>query len=238
MSRRPVPTVANDFSEALAYLIKTGAVAKSPSADLVANAKKIHQATHSLIVWRFRLKKLTDHSRMFVEEIASDALQILPQILLGYGKPAKLLTRGIIENVLRHVYFADHPIEFKKMNDHKKWYMTMDSLFEYAKTHPDLADLEAQYDAIAKLSSLYSSLSGGIHGRTVSDLEMRQALSKIKYDDVLARHHVTDVQACAAATNFILAVFHKDQMHRFQQEDKRAILRTMPPSARKLWRNC
>src|SRR5258707_11561346 len=127
----------------------------------------MHRATFNLILWRFRLSGLPTHGQVFIEEIASDALQILPQILMGYGKTAKLLTRGIVENTLRHLYFSDHPIEFGRMNSEPKWYVKMEELFEYAKIHPILRQTERKFDAMSRLSSLHSELSAGVHGRQV-----------------------------------------------------------------------
>ena len=36
-------------------------------------------------------------------------------------------------------------------------------------------------------------------------------------------------------SNFLLAVFHRQKMAKFDLEDRRIILRTMPPRARQVW---
>ncbi|QOZ66617.1 hypothetical protein [Bradyrhizobium arachidis] len=172
MAKRPINVI-------VAYLKQKQIVSHSPSATMLLNARHIHELTYSLILWRFRLKGLPVHSNVFIEEIASDALQILPQIMMGYSKTAKLLIRGIIENVLRHIYFADHPIEFGYMNSDKKWFLPFDELASYAKRHPEYVKTERKVAAIEQLISLYKDLSGGVHGRSVRDLEMRTALKKI-----------------------------------------------------------
>src|ERR1700674_4341730 len=128
MAKRSHPSVATDLAAVLAYLKERGIVPATPQPTLLENAKKIHRATYSLVLWRFRLRGLPDRGKVFIEEIASDALQILPQCLMGYGKTTKLLTRGIVENVLRHLYFSDHAIEFHKMNQEQKWFLTMAEL--------------------------------------------------------------------------------------------------------------
>src|ERR1700678_1705829 len=136
MSKLPIAAIIEDFAEVLELLQQRGIAPASPSAEFLRIAKVIHENTYSLILWRFRLPHLPEHSKVFVEEIASDALQVLPQVLMGYSKTAKLLIRGISENVLRHIYFSDHPIEFGRMNREKKWFMTQDQLCDYAKNHP------------------------------------------------------------------------------------------------------
>lgn len=235
MAKQAIPSVAADFALVMSFLKDRGVVPLAPSTTLVNSAKRIHQATYSLILWRFRLKNLSEHGKVFVEEIASDALQILPQVLMGYGKTAKLLTRGIVENTLRHLYFSDHPVEFARMNRDAKWYVRMDDLFDYARIHPTFLDAEKKFDAINRLSTLYSELSAGIHGRQVRDLEMRIALNKISYSDQAAGKEVQLVERCAAITNFLLAAFHHSKTVSFELEDRRIILRTMPPRARQAW---
>jgi hypothetical protein len=236
MSKRPITSANNDFSEVLAFLQEKGIVPEQPNQLLVQTAKKVHGFTYSLILWRFRLRSIPPHGQVFVEEIASDALQLLPQIMMGYGKPAKLLTRGIIENTLRHLYFLDHPIEFQRMNREAKWFLTIDALIDYGKNHPVFFRTESRFDAFNQISSLYSDLSAGIHGRSVRDLEMRAALRKIEYDQSSASIEAEFVRRCAEASNFVLSMIHRERMERFQQEDRRIILRTMPTRARGLWR--
>jgi hypothetical protein len=229
------PSLTNDLKEVVAFLKGRNLIPSVGSAKLMDNVRRIHSATYSLILWRFRLKGLKPHGKPFIDEIASDALQILPQVLLGYGKTVKLLTRGIIENSLRHIYFSDHPIEFQKMNE-KKWFMPMAELFTYAKTHPKFTGAEKRFDAINRLSTLYSDLSAGVHGQAVADLEMRISLRRIAYSDSLAKDDVMLVERCAAASNFVLAIFHAQTLANLQPEDQLIILQTMPSRARKAWR--
>jgi hypothetical protein len=202
---------------------------------MLENAKRIHRATFSLILWRFRLKAIPPHGKVFIEEIASDALQILPQVLMGYGKTAKLLIRGIIENTLRHLYFSDHPIEFERMNREQKWYVRLEDLFDYAKIHPSFLRTESKFDAINRLASLHSELSAGVHGRQVQDLEMRLALRKIVYSQAEATKQTQLMERCAQSANFVLAVFHQERLAHFQAEDRRIIFQTIPPRGRQVW---
>lgn len=234
--RRSSSPVSDDFAELVPFLQKRGIIPSTANPSLVRIAKNIHRHTYSLILWRFRLRKLPEHGQAFIDEIASDALQILPQVLLGYGKTANLLTRGIIENTLRHLYFSDHPIEFGRMNRDSRWYMAIDALLDYLRSHPVFVESELQFDAINRISSLYHDLSAGIHGRTVRDLEMRVALKKIVYDQVAAEGHAKHVQKCVEAANFLIAMFHHEQLTSFQAVDRRIILRTLPAKARQVWK--
>jgi hypothetical protein len=51
----------------------------------------------------------------------------------------------------------------------------------------------------------------------------------------LAEQLAVAVEQCAEAANFLLAIFHKKKMTKFEVEDRRIILRTMPPRAREVW---
>ena len=101
--------------------------------------------------------------------------------------------------------------------------------------HPAFLESERKFDAINKFICLYGDLSGGVHGRTMKDLEMRIALKKIKYSPVAATKDVDLIEQCVAAANFLLASFHREKMSHFQVEDRRIILLTMPPRARRAW---
>jgi hypothetical protein len=141
----------------------------------------------------------------------------------------------VLENLLRHLYFSDHPVEFQRMNRDKKWYLTIDQLCEYVRQHPAFLNIEPRYDAINQISSLYSELSAGVHGRTVRDLEMRVALQEITYDQAAAESQAELLRRCVQPVNFSLAMFHRAKMQIFQAEDRSIILRTMPAVARQLW---
>lgn len=235
MAKRPIPSIAADFNSVVSFLTDNGIVSASAPATLLENARRIHRATFSLILWRFRLRGIAPHGKAFIEEIASDSLQILPQVLMGYSKTAKLLMRGIIENTLRHLYFSDHPVEFARMNREHKWYVQIGDLLDYLRIHPAFLSTEPKFDAISRLAALHGELSAGIHGRQVQDLEMRLALAKIAYSQADAQRLMQLTERCAQNANFMLAVFHKERLTRFQSEDRRIILQTIPPRGRHVW---
>ena len=221
-----------DFEQVSQYLQTQTVFALTPAAQYRELARAVHRLTHSLILWRFRLADLPTYGQVFVEELASDALQILPQVLLGYDKPFRLLTRGVIENVLRHIYFTDHPIEFLKMNTHPKWYLQVEELFTYAAEHPALSPLEKKFPALHKLRDLYTDLSAGVHGRRVQDFQMKIALEKLAFDAGAARKQEEILNKTVQSVNALLAAFHAAQFHRFGSADRSFILRTIPASGR------
>jgi hypothetical protein len=234
MPNRPTASsVAQDFQGVMNFFTTGGIVPDPPVPSLVAGARRLHKATYSLILWRFRLRRLRDCGRAFVEELASDALQILPQALMGYNKTTKLLNRGLIENAFRHLYFSDHPVEFLKMHRDRKWYVPVSALREYALSHPAFSETEPRFGAVGNLVRLYSELSAGVHGSRVDDLEMRLALRKIVFTERIFASQVRLVEQAAESINFLLSVYHNLQFCGFHVEDRRVILRTMAPRARR-----
>lgn len=237
VAKEVIPSVTRDLEGVLVFLQGVNLVPQHPGKELLVGIKKLHRATYSLIFWRFRLQRIPQYGRPFLEEIASDALQVLPHALAGYVKTTHLLTRGIIENTLRYLYFIDHPIEYQLMNSGKKWYLEPRELFEYATGHPQLEHVETKFGALGKLKSLYSDLSGSIHGRRVEDLEMRVALNKIVFEQKALDQHVGFVERCAEAVNFVLYAFHVQKVRAFQAEDRRIILRTISAPGRQILSN-
>jgi hypothetical protein len=228
--------VAKDFDDVLGFLVQKLGLPAKALPEMTDTARRIHASTYSLIMWKFRLGKMPDRGRIYIEEIASDALQILPQIMSGFSKTAKLLMRGIIENTLRHIYFYDHPVEFTRINKVGKWHVTVSNMFEFLSAHPEFVLTEANFDALAKLSALYAELSAGIHGRSVSDLETRAALQSIVYDPVKSQEDTELLAKCTASVNFLIAIFHHDEVSAFTPRDRSLILRTMPSKARQVWK--
>ena len=121
------------------------------------------------------------------------------------------------------------------MNRDHKWYVAVKDLFEYPGVHPIFFKTELHFDAITRLKNLYTDLSGSIHGRKVKDLEMRVALKKIAYEQSAFDIRVSSVEKCVESANFAIAAFNCAAMRKFQAEDRRILLRSMPAKARKLW---
>jgi hypothetical protein len=236
MARARHTQIEKDFVEVFQFLSERLALSAKVPLTLQSTAKRIHQYTYSLITWKFRLGKMPTRGRVYIEEIASDALQILPQVLAGYSKTPKLLMRGIIENTLRHIYFYDHPIEFTRTNKAGKWHVTIASMFDFLGAHPEFILTEPKFGALARLSNLYVELSAGVHGRSVRDLETRSALRAIKYDQIKAEQDADLLAKCTTSVNFLLAIFHHEKVWTFPLADRRMILHTMPTEARKAWK--
>jgi hypothetical protein len=229
-----IKQVEEDFASVCEFFTQQGLIQAPLSVKIESAAKEIHQSTYSLIWWRFRLPKMSLNKSVFILEIASDALQILPQALLGYSKTTKLLTRSIIENVFRHIYYSDHPVEFEKLSFPSKSYIPFRDLLEYIKDHPIYEVTEKKFDAISRLSNLYGELSNFVHGVKSEHLEMRRCLKAIRLTSDNILQEAQFIRRCAESVNFILACYHKDIFNRKSLEDKRVITKTLSRKARNI----
>lgn len=232
-TRHPT-TTEDDLQEVVEFLQSKNILPSRIPARVLNATRKMHSLTYSVILWRFRLPSLPEHGRVFLDEVASDALQVLPQALMGYRKTTTLLIRGLTENLLRHIYFSDHPVEFQRINRDKRWFIQTEDLFDYIKQHPTYYDTEKKFDAINRLKTLYHDLSAGLHGQKVTHLELRRSLREIRFEQSVFDEQVLSLKKCAEATNFLLSAFHIERFRKFPQETRMIILRTMPPKARQI----
>lgn len=225
--------VGKDFDEVVAFLKKRHLLVSEPTGTFLSTLRRMHSRSYSLLVWRFRCTGLPPRAKFFLDEIASDTIQIIPQALMGYRKPVYLLIRGSIENMLRHIYFSDHEVEFIRTNEEKKWYLSVEDLFEYSRMHPVLRVAEKRFDAINRLRTLYDDLSVGIHGRKVEHLEFRKALADIRFDLDEFKKQQTFLERCSESGNFLLSVFNRSRYRSFPNETKSVISASMSAAARR-----
>lgn len=108
-------------------------------------------------------------------------------------------------------------------------------LIDYAKHHFDFVVTEQKFDCISRMSSLYSSMSEVVHGRTIHNLELREALSQIAYGQDQATKHADSIVKCTQAVNFLLAIYHRKALRGFSGDDRSFLLRSMPAEARQVW---
>lgn len=239
MSRTSASQQQNDFKEVTYFFQKRGIIPEPCPNEIIRFAKSTHKAVYSLVFWRFRLRRIPIHGSVFLDELASDALQVLPQSLMGYNKAANLLIRGVIENALRHIYFSDHPVEFARLNNTKKWYVSIEDLFEYLHNHPLFIETRQSFDAPANLKSCYSELSEYVHvseyvhGRTVGHLQLKKAFEHLVFDYECSERVSALLSRSAESVNFLMAVFHSEQVSKLPSDDRAIYLQTLNSTARR-----
>ena len=113
----------------------------------------------------------------FFNEAQSDGLTGLVLIMSGSSRSAHKSLRSLIENVIRVVYYADHPIEYRlwEVGKHRP---TFRSLFEYIENHPDLVDVKSSLFLPSSLHSSWKKLSEFVHASAMGE-RMNENIDKI-----------------------------------------------------------
>lgn len=233
MPRKPyLDPVYVDLDDTVAHLETRTTVPVHFKTHVLPVARQLHSAIYSLCLWSYFLD-LKPRGQVFLDEIASESIQILPHALEGYFKTPMLLTRGIVENLLRHIYFMDHPIEFQKVNSSEKLYFTAEELFEYCRTHPAIKPLLKKFDAAGKLRTLYSELSAAIHGGKLTDMNLHRSLEEIKFDLPKFKEIVKKVAAVTESSNFLLLVIHQKRLGIIPPNLRKILVMSVPLSGRR-----
>jgi hypothetical protein len=219
---------SEDFSEVQQYLARRGLLGRNPSSVTLNAAKRLHGLAYSLSLWQYRIGRLPEHRRVFLTEVGSDAIQVLPQVLQGYRKTSTLLVRGVLENAVRHFFFFDHEVEYIRTNTETRWFPDQQQLFDYLRHQPLFVGPEKTFPAVKRLIALYDELSAHVHGRTLGHLEMRRALEEIKFDQVDLDFILERMGKLAASTSFLLALFHWSRVRALPMRERRILLAPIP----------
>lgn len=233
MSRPRIEVVETDFQNVVAHLVGKGVLPKDVPVDINAALRRMHSSIYASLIWKVRLQDVPERGKVFLKEIASDCIQILPLTSFGFRKAPMVLLRGAIENCLRYVYFIDHPIEFEWMNDpNKKWFLQPSEFFSYMKEHPKLVDINQEFQLTQKLQSSYDSLCKIVHGSRVENMQMVDALSKVVLDKSLVLTQSSIVEETLSCVNLAMWILNHPRTG-FSRSDDRIVKRAMTTAARR-----
>jgi hypothetical protein len=145
-----------------------GGVLSENISDVLANHAGTIDAAYGRLtsLQALRLHVLNDHLPTgplgFFTEAQGDGLTSLVLILTGSSRSALKSLRSLIENVVRSVYYADHPIEYR-LWEAGKHRPTFKSFFDYLDQHPDLTNLDAAVQPQNSLHANWKKLSQAVH---------------------------------------------------------------------------
>lgn len=140
--------------------------------------KSTHQFAYCISLLAKAATSLEEHRRIFLQELASDALHLVHVLMSGDGRAASFYLRSLIENFWRHHYFKDHFVEYGWLTTRKKYYMTLKDLRDYCSWLDVFSGaLEGSRKA---LETRYAELSKQVHSSSVQTLVLRDSLEQIK----------------------------------------------------------
>jgi hypothetical protein len=226
---------AVDAKDCLLYLAK-----RFPQTDLseplvAEHLTTMHRVAFCLKLWSSEPLGLPDYSRLFLIESASDAQAHILSLSQGMFRATAFLQRAICENIVRHIYFTDHPIEFSRTIIQGKERPTTEHLFDYARMHPSINSYLSEFNAVDSLHSFYTDLCKFVHASTVVNMELSYYLEDFSLDRSSLVTASSRMLGIHHAITFILLVFHKNNTGRFSDETYRFMLQNLTKSARKAY---
>lgn len=164
-------------------------------------------------------KQQPEHTYVFLMEFASDALHLLHALLVGDRRSGHLYLRSCIENVWRHIYFKDHPVEYRWANSDSGLYQSMDDLRSYCKKSDELDPrLQKSLDRIA---SGYRKLSGFVHSSGESSLQLHGMLSEIRLPYEALKDIVSDLRSFGRDLVLLCLILHAKEMTNLHPWERR-----------------
>jgi hypothetical protein len=168
-----------------------------------------------------------EYSRRFLDEAASDPVNLAAPVFSGHRKPCYFLPRSYLENTLRHTYYFQHPVEYEHNCNRAASFIARKDIVGYLGVHPVLHGSSYTPDVMASIGTLYAELSLHVHSRRVGDSDLTRYLGKVAFDPgCLAT--VTDCLSRAASNLHCLpASMHRGVFVKLDPVQRSLVRRTM-----------
>ena len=224
-----------DHKKCLDYYKKLKLNEGNFSADNTALFRRVHGFAFSLGLWLSKVEEDKNPANIYLYEIRSDAIQLLPAIVLGNRRSLRLYERAHIEDILRYIFYHDHPIEHQLLQLEPKSYANLDVLFSWVKRHPlfrsDLGSLEPCLDF---LHSTYAELSRSVHTTTNNELELSSAVTLLHSPIEAATLELVKLQTIFESVTFLLSRFQKEIYLRFDLNERALVSQFLSKSQKKV----
>lgn len=212
-------SAATDFDQIWShYSLNFGARLKEPQ-----KAKTLLRAVHKFGLVASILSKAIPtqrlaHKRIFLREFASDAIHLLHVLLVGDARGGQFYLRSAVENLWRHVYFKDHPVEYRWLNLDSKFYTSIEDLRNYcAKTDEIDARLS---EPLGRIAGGYQKLSRFVHSSKAPSLQLRNTLADIQLSTEALSDIVKDLRSFGRDLVLLSLVLHAAEMNKLHPREK------------------
>lgn len=173
---RPVDRlVSDDFAAYWSGLDKKGLANPAAQEEAVRSA---HKYAVCFVALANEAATLPEHRSIFLRELASDSVHLVNCLAGGDGRSTRFYLRSIIENLWRHCYFRDHPVEYGWLSERSGYYLEIKALREYCSWLKGFKG--SLKPAFEYLSTAFAELSKHVHSTTVGSLQLKTTLLDIK----------------------------------------------------------
>ncbi|MFC3715846.1 hypothetical protein ACFONC_06760 [Luteimonas soli] len=173
--------VSNDFKGIWDSHDRTRVGSEQRQRDLL---RSTHRFAYCISLFAKAATALEEHRRVFLQELASDALHLVHVLMAGDGRAGSFYLRSLIENFWRHHYFKDHFVEYEWLTSRRKYYMTLKDLRDYCSWLTVFSGKLG--DSLRALETKYADLSKQVHSTSVRTLVLRDSLEQIKLSSAQA----------------------------------------------------
>lgn len=212
-----------DFQDVLSHIKRDLNLVSSFTSEEMDIFKRIHSRTYAILLTQKKLKE-NRHGCIFIDEILSDAIQILPLLLRGYNKVATYLLRDILENCLKYVYYYDHKIELSWLESGEKYIFTIDEFIQYLERHPMTSNHVIRLKLKDKIKTLYSNLSKVIHSSSSKHMQLVKYLEAVKYDHACCQEYFSIFEKVTDIVVTIIILFNCERFNRLPVDERRLVL--------------
>lgn len=225
----PAEQIKSDFSALW------GSVGKDRLEDATAQRALLVSA-HKFAVCFSQLSRamagLDDNRRLFLQELASDAIHLVHVLFMGDARGARFYLRSVIESFWRHHYFRDHPVEYGWLHTRSKYYTEIKSLREHcgwldcfqgsAKTFHD------------DLGRLYGELSSSVHSTSSNTLVLRSTIEDIRLTVAQSVTLSRDLQQVMKPVLFLCILSEQDSFNGLHINMQNVLLNALTVRQRRL----
>lgn len=228
--------VKKDFKDLIEHLKSEKFLDNASLLKINEQLKRIHAISLAIAIWDDALSDQDEYRRIFVQEMRSDIVQAIPLMLMGYKNAAALSIRRCIENLLRHLYFFDHPVEYEKYI-RGEYSLTFRQLLDYLKFNPLLEKSYAKTEIPSQLGAMYSELSILVHSNLLADRGIVDCLSLIEFDLSFFRRATKYLSLMGMSTVFTLCFFHSDIYRKYSYSQRTFVLSILDTKSKKIFQH-
>ena len=208
MSRNRTPiNVAADFDQIWSrYSENVAARLQEPE-----KAKPLFRAVHKFgfvaaIVSKSIPAQRLEHKRIFLREFASDAIHLMHVLLVGDLRGGHFYLRSAVENVWRHIYFKDHPVEYRWLNSNAQYYASIEYLRNYCSKTDEIDTRLGK--SLERIATGYHNLSRFVHSSKAPSLQLQNRLASIQLSTHALRVLVKDLRSFGRDLVLLPLVLH------------------------------
>ena len=161
----------------------------------------------------------SEHKRVFLKEFSSDAIHLMHTIMVGDIRAGHFYLRSAVENLWRHIYFKDHPVEYRWLESDPKYYISVEELRQYCARTDEMHDRMGQ--PLQRIANGYRKLSRFVHSSQSHSLQLHGRLTTIQLSIGKLSEVVKDLRSFGRDLVLVSLVVHATEIARLPPGEER-----------------